>query len=152
MSFQREALIIVREWLNFWILRDLIWSFSLIRITSYNVCYTKLLRLIDKEGADKISFIRIEAGTNLIGGQPVALDNFIETGKIARKYKIPFIVDASLWADNLHFIKTREEKYKNHSTREITRILADAADIVYFSARKLGHVRGGGIITNDEAS
>ncbi|MFB6318386.1 tryptophanase [Saccharicrinis sp. FJH54] len=116
-----------------------------------NLNLDDLQKLIDKEGAEKISFIRIEAGTNLIGGQPVALDNFIATSKLARKYNIPFVIDASLLADNLHFIKTREEKYKNHSIREITKILSDTADIIYFSARKLGHVRGGGIITNDEA-
>jgi tryptophanase len=117
-----------------------------------NINLVELQKLIDEVGAEKIAFIRIEAGTNLIGGQPVALDNFLETSKLAKKYKIPFVIDASLWADNLHFIKTREEKYKNLSTREITRMMADSADIVYFSARKLGHVRGGGIITNDENS
>jgi len=106
--------------------------------------------LIEKEGAEKIAFIRIEAGTNLIGGQPVALENYLETSKIARQNGIPFIIDASLLADNLHFIKEREEKYKNHSIREITKIISDSADIIYFSARKLGHVRGGGLITNDE--
>ena len=106
--------------------------------------------LIEKEGAEKIAFIRVEAGTNLIGGQPVALDNFLETSKIARQYGIPFIIDASLLADNLYFIKTREEKYKNFSIREITKIISASADIIYFSARKLGHVRGGGMITNDE--
>jgi tryptophanase len=115
-----------------------------------NLNLDDLNKLIEKEGADKIAFIRIEAGTNLIGGQPVSLKNYIETGKIAKAHKIPFIIDASLLADNLHFIKTREEEYANHSIREINRILADTADIIYFSARKLGHVRGGGIITNDE--
>ncbi len=115
-----------------------------------NLNLAELQKLIDKEGAEKIAFIRIEAGTNLIGGQPVALENYIETSKIARKYNIPFIVDASLWADNLYFIKSREEKYKTFSTREITKIMSDTADIIYFSARKLGHVRGGGIITNNE--
>ncbi|MBN1822274.1 MAG: tryptophanase [Prolixibacteraceae bacterium] len=117
-----------------------------------NLNLEELQKLIDKVGADKIAFIRIEAGTNLIGGQPVALDNYIETSQIAKKYNIPFIIDASLLADNLHFIKTREEKYKKHSIREITRLLSDTADIVYFSARKLGHVRGGGIITNDQGT
>jgi len=117
-----------------------------------NLNLDELLKLIEKVGAEKIAFIRIEAGTNLIGGQPVALDNYIETGKIARKYNIPFIIDASLLADNLYFIKTREEKYKNHTIREITKIMADTADIIYFSARKLGHVRGGGIITNDKST
>jgi tryptophanase len=115
-----------------------------------NLNLVELQKLIDEVGPEKIAFIRIEAGTNLIGGQPVALDNFLETSKLAKKYKIPFVIDASLWADNLYFIKTREEKYKNLSTREITKMMADSADIVYFSARKLGHVRGGGIITNDE--
>ena len=100
--------------------------------------------LIEKEGSEKIAFIRIEAGTNLIGGQPVALDNYLETSKIARQHGIPFIIDASLLADNLYFIKIREEKYKKNSIREITKMISDSADIIYFSARKLGHVRGGG--------
>jgi tryptophanase len=115
-----------------------------------NMNLDALNSLIKKVGADKISFIRLEAGTNLIGGQPVSLENYIGTSKIARKNGIPFIIDASLLADNLYFIKTREEKYKNHSIREITKLIAETADIIYFSARKLGHVRGGGIITNDE--
>lgn len=116
-----------------------------------NMNLPELQKLIDKVGADKIAFIRMEAGTNLIGGQPVALDNYIETGKLARKYSIPFVIDASLLADNLHFIKTRDNKYSSLSIREITKILSDSADIIYFSARKLGHVRGGGIITNNES-
>lgn len=115
-----------------------------------NLNLEALQELIKKEGTEKIAFIRIEAGTNLIGGQPVALENFLAASKIARDNNIPFIIDASLWADNLHFIKTRENEYKEHSLREITKIMADSADIIYFSARKLGHVRGGGIITNNE--
>lgn len=109
-----------------------------------------LVALIEKEGVDKIAFIRIEAGTNLIGGQPVSMANYMAVSQIARKYGIPFIVDASLLADNLHFIKTRDEAYKDVSIRQITKQISDLSDIVYFSARKLGHVRGGGIITNDE--
>ncbi len=115
-----------------------------------NMNIADLKSLIEKEGSEKIAFIRLEAGTNLIGGQPVALDNYLETSKIARQYDIPFIVDASLLSDNLYFIKTRDEKYKDLSIREITRVISDSADIVYFSARKLGHVRGGAIITNNE--
>lgn len=115
-----------------------------------NMNIQALKDLIEKEGSEKIAFIRVEAGTNLIGGQPVALDNYLETSKIARQHGIPFIIDASLLADNLYFIKTREEKYKNLSIREITKMISASADIIYFSARKLGHVRGGGMITNDE--
>lgn len=109
-----------------------------------------LVKLIEKVGVDKISFVRIEAGTNLIGGQPVSLQNYEDVSKISRKYGIPFVVDASLLADNLHFIKTREAACKDMSIREITKKISEYSDIIYFSARKLGHVRGGGIITNNE--
>ena len=109
-----------------------------------------LVALIQKEGADKIAFVRIEAGTNLIGGQPVSMANYEAVSKVCREHGIPFVVDASLLADNLHFIKTRDPAYKDVSIRDITRQISDLSDIVYFSARKFGHVRGGGIILNDE--
>ena len=60
------------------------------------------------------------------------------------------VLDASLLQDNLYFIKTREASYKDKTIREITREVADLCDIIYFSARKLGAARGGGIITNSE--
>jgi tryptophanase len=53
-------------------------------------------------------------------------------------------------ADNLYFIKVREEEYKDADIRTIAREIADCCDIIYFSARKLGHARGGGICTNDK--
>ena len=36
------------------------------------------------------------------------------------------------------------------SIREITRAIAELSDIIYFSARKLGCARGGGICTNNK--
>lgn len=111
-----------------------------------------LVKLEDilKTDRDRVAFVRIEAGTNLIGGQPIALDNMIAAAEICKKYGVRSILDASLLQDNLHFIKTREEAYKNMSIRSITRKLSDAVDIIYFSARKLGFGRGGAIILNDE--
>lgn len=100
---------------------------------------------------EQIAFLRIEAGTNLIGGQPVSLQNMREATAIARAHGIVCIMDASLLQDNLHFIKTREETEKNKSIREITREIADLFDIIYFSARKLGFARGGGLMVRDAA-
>lgn len=114
-----------------------------------NMDLEKLEALITKPGADKIPFVRIEAGTNLIGGQPVSLENMKETSKICKKYDIPLVLDASLLADNLYFIKTREEAYMQMDISGIIREIADCIDIIYFSARKLGCARGGGICTND---
>ncbi|EGD48855.1 Tryptophanase [Ruminiclostridium papyrosolvens DSM 2782] len=116
-----------------------------------NMNVEKLKALITKHGAEKIAFVRLEAGTNLIGGQPFSLQNMKEVHTVCKDFDIMLILDASLLADNLHFIKTREEVCKNMSIREITRAMADLSDVIYFSARKLGCARGGGICTNDKA-
>ena len=110
-----------------------------------NMDLVALQKLIDKVGAEKIAFVRMETGTNLIGGQPHSLQNLRDVSSICKKHGIKFVFDASLLADNLHFIKTREESCKDKSIREITREICDLCDIIYFSARKLGCVRGGGI-------
>ncbi len=115
-----------------------------------NMDVEKLKALINKHGSEKIAFVRLEAGTNLIGGQPFSLQNMKEVHTICKDFDIMLVLDASLLADNLHFIKTREEACKDMSIREITRAMADLSDVIYFSARKLGCARGGGICTNDK--
>ena len=115
-----------------------------------NIDLDKLRECIQRNGAENIAFIRLEAGTNLIGGQPFSLENMTAVAKIARASGIMVVLDASLMQDNLHFIKTREAACKSMSIREITRALCANADIIYFSARKLGFARGGGIAMNDK--
>lgn len=117
-----------------------------------NIDLEKLRDVIETHGAENIPFVRIEAGTNLIGGQPFSLENLHGVRNICDEYGIMILFDASLLADNLYFIKQREEKYQDKSIREITREIADLCDIIYFSARKLGFARGGGICTSDEAT
>jgi len=111
----------------------------------------KLRESIKRNGKDKIAFVRIEAGTNLIGGQPVSMENMRQVSKICCAEGIKLVYDASLLGDNLYFIKIRDEAYKNVDIIEITREIASLMDIVYFSARKLGSARGGGILCSDEA-
>lgn len=115
-----------------------------------NMDLTKLTRLIEDNGADKIAFVRMEAGTNLIGGQPFSLENLEAVNRICSQYKIPLVLDASLLADNLYFMKVREPQCQSMSIHEITLKIAALCDIVYFSARKLSFGRGGGILVSDE--
>lgn len=110
----------------------------------------KLTALIEEKGASNIAFVRVESGTNLIGGQPHSVANMREVRAVCDKYNLKLVYDISLLADNLHFIKIREDEFKDQSIRAITRELADLSDILYFSARKLGFARGGGIATNSE--
>ena len=109
----------------------------------------KLAEEVNRIGLEKLAFVRIEAGTNLIGGQPVSLQNMRDVSAFCRERKILLIFDASLLADNLYFIKTREESCANRSLADITREIGSLMDITYFSARKLGCARGGGICTAD---
>ncbi len=115
-----------------------------------NVDIDKLKALIAENGAEKIAFVRMEAGTNLIGGQPFSVANMREVRAVCDEHNVLLVLDASLLADNLYFIKEREELYKYATIRDITREMADLSDIIYFSARKLGFARGGGICTNNE--
>jgi len=110
----------------------------------------KLNEAIRRIGKDKISFVRIEAGTNLVGGQPVSMQNIREVSRICRKEGIVFVFDASLLADNLYFIKARDAEFINVDIIDIAREIGSLSDIFYFSARKLGAARGGGILTSDD--
>ncbi len=113
-----------------------------------NMDIAKLRATIAKEGAGNIGFIRMEASTNLIGGQPFSLANLKEVRKVADEYKLMLVLDASLIGENAFFIKQREAAYQKNSIGDILREMCAQADIVYFSARKVSSSRGGGICTN----
>jgi len=115
-----------------------------------NIDLNKVKACIEREGAANIPYIRMEAGTNLIGGQPISYENMKAVTDLAKKHGIPTVLDASLLQDNLYFIKVREEAMKDKSIREITRMIADLFDVIYFSGRKFGFGRGGGILVRDE--
>lgn len=115
-----------------------------------NMDIGKLEKIIEEHGREKIAYVRMEAGTNLIGGQPFSLQNLKEVKEVCKKYDIMLVLDASLLADNLYFIKVREEQCKDMSIKEITKEITSLCDITYFSARKLGFARGGGICVHDK--
>ena len=115
-----------------------------------NIDLDKVKECIEREGAENIAYLRIEAGTNLIGGQPISYENMKACTELCKQYGIMTLLDASLLQDNLYFIKTREENMKDKSVRQITRMVADLYDMIYFSGRKFGFGRGGGILVRDE--
>ena len=59
----------------------------------------------------------MEAGTNLIGGQPFSLENLREVRALCEEFDVPLVLDASLLQDNLYFIKEREEQAADMSIR-----------------------------------
>ena len=115
-----------------------------------NIDIIKLENVIKQNGAGNIAFIRFEAGTNLIGGQPFSMQNMKDVWQISRKYNIKVLMDVSLISENLYFIKTREKGYENRSIKEILHEMMSYTDFSYFSGRKVSCTRGGGICTNSK--
>ena len=113
-----------------------------------NMDLGRLKAAIDEHGAAKIPFVRMEATTNLIGGQPFSLANLRAVKEMISPLRIPLVVDASLISENAYFIRQREAGYENSSIREIILEIMGLADLCYLSGRKSCMVRGGLIATN----
>ena len=114
-----------------------------------NMDVAKLHQVIDKWGAANVAYIRFEAGTNLIGGQPFSMQNLREVSAIAKAHGIKLLMDTSLINENLYFIKIREQGYQDKSIQDILHEMLSYTDFSYFSGRKVSCTRGGGICTNN---
>jgi tryptophanase len=114
-----------------------------------NIDLDKLESLIAQYGRDHVAFVRMEATTNLIGGQPFAMGNLRAVKAIADKHGIPVVLDGSLISENAYFIKRREKGYEDKTIAEITKEMISLSDILYLSGRKSTAVRGGLIATNN---
>ncbi len=113
-----------------------------------NINIERLEEVIIANKPENIPFIRMEASTNLIGGQPFSVQNLRDVRAIADKYNIRLVLDASLIGENAYLVKLREEEFKKYTMGDILKTMTGLADLVYFSARKLSSSRGGGICTN----
>lgn len=75
-----------------------------------NMDLNKLRNSITRNGKENIAFVRMEASTNLIGGQPFSIANLREVRKICDEFGLMLVLDASLIGENAYFIKKREEE------------------------------------------
>jgi tyrosine phenol-lyase len=114
-----------------------------------NIDLEKLKAVIEKYGAENVPFIRMEATTNLIGGQPFSMANLRGVREMAVQHKIPVVIDCSLISENAYFIKCREEGYQHATIEDIVKEMMSLSDLVYLSGRKSTCVRGGLLATNN---
>jgi tryptophanase len=113
-----------------------------------NMDLGRLSAAIEKAGPKNVSFVRMEATTNLIGGQPFSIENLRQVKELIEPLGIFLVVDGSLISENAYFIRQREDGYQNASIRDIIREIMSVADLCYLSGRKSCSVRGGMIATN----
>lgn len=110
----------------------------------------KLRRVLAEYGRERIGFVRMEATTNLIGGQPFSMENLKEIRRICSENGLLLVMDGSLVCENAYLIGQREKGYEGKSVAEIVKEMCAVPDIYYMSGRKNTSVRGGCIATNDE--
>lgn len=114
-----------------------------------NIDIARLEDLIVTSRPENIPFIRMEASTNLIGGQPFSMENLKDVRKVADKYKLIIVLDASLIGENAYFIQKREKGFEDKTIGSILKQMCELSDIVYFSGRKVSSSRGGAICMNN---
>jgi len=115
-----------------------------------NMDIQKLKNTIKKNGRENIPFARMEATTNLLGGQPFSMKNLKEVKEVCRENRIPLVLDGSLICENAYLIRQREKGYEDKTVAEIVKEMCSLADIFYMSGRKNTSVRGGCIATNSK--
>ena len=111
----------------------------------------KLEDFINEKGVSNIPVIMLTITNNTGGGQPVSMKNIRETSRIAKKYCIPFYLDACRFAENAYFIKKKENGYQNKTIKQIVKEIFSYADGCTMSAKKDAIANMGGFLcTNDD--
>jgi tyrosine phenol-lyase len=116
-----------------------------------NMDIGRLEAAVAKHGRDGIAYVRMEATTNLLGGQPFSMENLRAVREVCTKHGLTLILDGSLISENAYLVREREAGYAEKSIAEIYREMCSLVDVYYMSARKSTSVRGGLIATNDPA-
>lgn len=115
-----------------------------------NIDIDKLKAVFEEYGSEGIAFVRMEASTNLIGGQPFSMQNMRDVRALCDQYNTMMVLDASLIGENAYMIKQREAEFKNAEIKDILNEMCSYSELVYLSSRKVSSTRGGAILTNSK--
>jgi tryptophanase len=97
-----------------------------------NINITKLISLLHSTRAVRCIILTITS--NILGGQPLAMENMRRVRTLGRRFGIPVLYDASRFADNAYFIQRRMRQ--KQTVRGICRQMFTYADTVYLSCKK----------------
>ena len=116
-----------------------------------NMDTDKLENFLQSTDLSKVPIIMLTVTNNTGGGQPVSMANINKVSSIAKKYNIPFYLDACRFAENAYFIKINEQGYHDVSIKEIVQEMFSYADGCTVSAKKDAIANIGGFLcTNDD--
>jgi tryptophanase len=97
-------------------------------------------------GPRDVAVVLITITNNGGGGQPVSMANIKAAGELARRYGVPFFLDAARFAENAWLVTQREPEYAGRTPREVAREAFRLADGCVASLKKDGIVHMGGLL------
>jgi tyrosine phenol-lyase len=116
-----------------------------------NIDLDRLEDFLRKTPRDRVPLCMITVTNNTGGGQPVSMENIRGVSRLARRYGVPFYIDACRFAENAWFIKLREPGYADKTAEQIAQEMFSYADGCTMSAKKDAFANiGGWIATNDD--
>ncbi len=111
-----------------------------------NLDLGKLESLIQRVGANRISYVTAAATVNMAGGQPISMQNLRELRQLTAKHGIRVVLDATRAIENAWFIKQREAGYESHSMPDILLEMCSYTDACTMSGKKDLLVNIGGFL------
>lgn len=111
-----------------------------------NIDLLRLEDILRNNAREKMPCIILAVTSNSTGGQPISMENIRGVRNLADKYGVLLILNASRFAENAWFIKTRETGYAEKSIRDILLEMFSYADIMTMSGKEDAFVNTGGLI------
>jgi len=116
-----------------------------------NLDLNKLSHLIDRVGAQRVSYVTVAATVNMAGGQPISMQNLRDVRELTARHGIRVVLDATRAIENAWFIKQREPEFATSSVAEILREMCSYSDACTMSGKKDLLVNIGGFLAlNDQ--
>ncbi|MEU7476202.1 tryptophanase [Lentzea sp. NPDC042327] len=97
-------------------------------------------------GPEDVGLVLMTITNNGGGGQPVSMANLEAVSALCRRFGVPFFLDAARFAENAWLVTQREEKYRDHSPRDVAKLAFRLADGCVVSLKKDGIVHIGGML------
>lgn len=111
-----------------------------------NVDLTKLEAVIQKYGAERVSYVTVAATVNMAGGQPISMKNLREIRELTNAHGIKVVLDATRAVENAFFIKEREPGFETRTIAEILKEMCSYTDAATMSGKKDLLVNIGGFL------
>jgi tryptophanase len=111
-----------------------------------NIDLTALANHLSGPDGYRVRCVVMTITNNAGGGQPVSVQNVMQTRTLCDRHGVMLLLDASRFAENAYLITERDPDYANRSPRDVARTIFSMTDGCWASLKKDGIANIGGLI------